>query len=174
MHLENAGVSVVPAVWIACPIKSTSMLDLEGLSLKDIAKKMHLHCGENELFIEVAPFNEMCDKENTHSQDNFWFQLLYLYAWGNTSMIHITSITERNYDPPKIIGRTPSLGNSSWKSHTIAEIPGHRGSCAALHVANSKHLSVPGIATSYSCFAGQTCSQAIAQIHSGSSWLSRK
>lgn len=55
----------------------------------------------------------------------------------------------------KMIRRTPYLGNSSWKSHAIAEIPQHLGRCAALHGATSKHLSSLSIATSYSILLGR-------------------
>lgn len=43
------------------------MLDSEGLSLKDIAKNALVLRKKQELFIGIAPFNEVYNKENTYS-----------------------------------------------------------------------------------------------------------
>lgn len=43
----------------------------EGLSSKDIAKNALALWRKQELFIEIAPFNEMYNKENTHRCESF-------------------------------------------------------------------------------------------------------
>lgn len=85
-------------VWLAGPIKSTFIQkDTERLSLKDIAKNKLAFWGKPEFLMEIAPFSEMYNKENTHRWGCFWFQSLFIYTWKNISIIHIMSIPEINY-----------------------------------------------------------------------------